>query len=323
VNNLRGIEVEIEVVDASVLECDVLALKYAQALYGLDKQIVHLLEPSEPAIRAELPPPSGFRLYPSPFHTGPRAFLVVGLPTLRNVLYDELQDFAARALASLAARAPEAKVVGLTLHGPGYGLDERYCFEAMLSGIQSAIDSGDCPAELTRIAFAELNRGRAERMRGYLANFIAAEESGPAARSSNTVFVAMPFADEFSDVYDYGIQGALHGLDLKCERIDQLSFTGDVVDEIRRRIGRSLLVVADLTTANPNVYLEVGYAWASGIDTVLVVRDAADLTFDTRTQRCLVYSSIRDLELKLKEEVRSLLLDRNDHGTTGGVSRDS
>jgi len=58
-------------------------------------------------------------------------------------------------------------------------------------------------------------------------------------------------------------------LAMLAERADLASFTGDVMDWVRERITTAQLVVADLTGANPNVYLEVGYAWGKGIPTVL------------------------------------------------------
>jgi hypothetical protein len=93
-----------------------------------------------------------------------------------------------------------------------------------------------------------------------------------------------------------------------CERADLATFTGDVIAWVKERIDSASLLVADLSTANPNVYLEVGYAWGRGIPTVLVARDTADLGFDVRGQRCLVYNnSIRKLEDFLTKELKRLL----------------
>lgn len=75
---------------------------------------------------------------------------------------------------------------------------------------------------------------------------------------------------------------------------------------VRDRIRTARLVIADLTEANPNVYLEVGYAWGCGIPTVLLVRDTKDLRFDVRTQRCLPYKRIKDLEESLTKELKDL-----------------
>jgi hypothetical protein len=55
------------------------------------------------------------------------------------------------------------------------------------------------------------------------------------------------------------------------------------------------------------VYLEVGYAWASKVPTVLRVRDVNELRFDVKGHRCLVYKTIRELETLLTSELRAAL----------------
>jgi hypothetical protein len=98
----------------------------------------------------------------------------------------------------------------------------------------------------------------------------------------------------------------VHTAGYLCERADLSAFTGDVVDWVKRRIASAELVIADLSTANANVYLEVGYARGHGVPTVLVTRDANDLMFDVKAQRCIVYKSIRNLEESLRRELRAL-----------------
>ena len=120
----------------------------------------------------------------------------------------------------------------------------------------------------------------------------------------------MPFAPEFDDHYHYGIQNAVHAAGLLCERADLAAFTGDVLSWVKRRIDSARLLIADLSTANPNVYLEVGYAWGRGVPTILVTRDVGELRFDTKGQRCLEYkNSIQTLEASLTRELRALNLD--------------
>jgi hypothetical protein len=119
----------------------------------------------------------------------------------------------------------------------------------------------------------------------------------------------MPFAPEFDDLYYYGIQGAVNRAGYLCERADLSSFTGDVMIWVRSRISSSKLIIADLTGANPNVYLEVGYAWAMQVPTVLLVEKNDDLRFDVRGQRVIEYKgSIRSLEERLRAELQSLSL---------------
>jgi hypothetical protein len=76
---------------------------------------------------------------------------------------------------------------------------------------------------------------------------------------------------------------------------------------VKSRIAGSSMVVADLSSANPNVYLEVGYAWGCSVPTVLLARESNDLQFDVRTQRCLLYKSIKNLEDILGKELQRLL----------------
>jgi hypothetical protein len=61
-----------------------------------------------------------------------------------------------------------------------------------------------------------------------------------------------------------------------------------------------------LTDANPNVYLEVGYAWGVGVPTVLLVSDPDHLKFDAKGQRSLVYKNITELKSKLRKELKQL-----------------
>ena len=85
------------------------------------------------------------------------------------------------------------------------------------------------------------------------------------------------------------------------------TFTGDVMQWVKDRISSASLIVADLTDANPNVYLEVGYAWGCGKPTVLLTKDTRQLKFDVRSQRCVLYKKIKDLEISLAKELSGLL----------------
>ena len=86
--------------------------------------------------------------------------------------------------------------------------------------------------------------------------------AGYASDAKPHVFVAMPFAGEMDDIFHYGIQGAVNGGGMLCERADLSAFTGDVMDRVKRRIATCKLVIADLSDSNPNVYLAGVYSKA-------------------------------------------------------------
>ena len=319
--------IEVLASDATTVEADVLALKYAQARYGLDAYVAQrLLESGHPQ-EIMSPKPGGFRILEGQ-GVAARHVLFVGVEPLWEFEYQQIRAFARKVLVSLAGQLPDTRRLIVTVHGPGYGLDESESFESQLAGFLDAIESSDVPEGLETITFVERNRGRADRLRRLLEKTIPAgvvdhgerswrDAAGPeaserlrAAGYSSAgkahVFVAMPFREDMEDVYHYGIQNAVKASGLLCERADLSSFTGDVMDWVRQRIKTASLVVADLTGANPNVYLEVGFAWGCGVPTVLLANDANDLKFDTRGQRCLTYTKIKDLEEKLALELNSL-----------------
>lgn len=119
-------------------------------------------------------------------------------------------------------------------------------------------------------------------------------------------FIAMPYDPELDDVYYYGIQRPVHASGLLCERVDQEVFTGDILARIRERIKSAAVVIAEMTGGNPNVYLELGYAWGVGRPTVLLAKGVEHLRFDVQGQRCLVYGKIKELEDRLGTELEAL-----------------
>ena len=117
----------------------------------------------------------------------------------------------------------------------------------------------------------------------------------------------MPFLESMEDTFHYGIQNAVNAAGFLCERADLSSFTGNIMDWVKNRISTADLIIADLSTANPNVYLEVGYAWGCGKRTVFLVTDTEELKFDVRGHRCIVYDSIMSLEKALTKELVTLM----------------
>lgn len=320
---------EILIVEGDALEisADVLVLKYAQNLYGVDALVVNRLEAAGSQVRNGLPKAGGYRLIDTMGELGSPRVLFVGVVWLRAFRYEAIRAFAKRALASLAQAMPAASHIALTLHGPGYGLDESEAFRSELAGLIDAFESRDCPDGLQRVTIVERDAGRVSRLRVQLSALLPAgsvtvanngQESrlashleplrtaGAKSQAKAHVFVAMPFAPEFDDRFHYGIQQAVNSAGYLCERADLATFTGDVVAWVKERIDSASLLVADLSTANPNVYLEVGYAWGKGIPTVLLSAEARDLRFDVKGQRCLMYKDIRALEELLTRELKNL-----------------
>ena len=214
------------------------------------------------------------------------------------------------------------------LHGPGYGLDEVEAFRSEVAGVIEAMTAQEYPKDLVRITFVERDKRRSKRLSRVLAKVFPdgniatsgrgslqtlPEDTQKALRSAGYgsgakphVFVAMPFVPEMDDIFYFGIEGPVTAASLLAERADLSTYTGDVMERVRSRIATARLVVADISTSNPNVCLEVGYAWGKGVPTVLLVKKGAERPFDLRGQRCIVYATIRDLASQLARELQGL-----------------
>jgi hypothetical protein len=116
----------------------------------------------------------------------------------------------------------------------------------------------------------------------------------------------MPFAIAMEDVYHYGIKQAIFDNGYEPIRIDQNVFTGDILEQIKQSISASIAVVVDLSGTNPNVHVELGYAWGKDIPTILLMKHGDELCFDLRGQRYLVYHTIKQLQTLLTDELARL-----------------
>lgn len=293
--------------------CDVLVLKHAQGFYGADGAVATRLSVVEPGIDGLSLPPNKYRLFSSQGTVTAEQVLFMGVVRLYQFDYGQIRSFARYALRVLLKERPGVSTVAMTMHGIGYGLDEQEAFLAQVAGVQDAYESGHVPPGLKKIIFVERNRGRAQRLKEILAERFSAPptetiEAGTVSEDKPHVFVAMPFSEEFEDVYGFGIQGPINAAGYLCERVDMAHFTGDILERIKTRIETAALVVADLTGANANVYLEVGYAWGKGRPTLLTLRGGpGDLMFDVKGHRCLFYTNISNLCKQLTAELPLIL----------------
>jgi hypothetical protein len=320
--------VEVITGDALQFVVDVLALKYAQALHGADRKVFERLSTSSRGSAPTLPKVGEFILQDTQGALAAKSVLLLGVEPLHRFHYQQIREFGRNVLHSLADAAPQTGHVALTVHGANYELNEIEAFEAEVAGLVDAIAIGDFPQALERVTVIEINPGRADRLKQTLSRLLPSSQvaidgreswrllgdipkerlrtAGYTSASKPHIFVAMPVDESMDDTFHYGIQGAVNAAGFLCERADLSSFTGDIMDWVKSRIASAQLVIADLSTANLNVYLEVGYAWGSQKSTMFLVRDPDELKFDVKSERCIVYKSIRGLEEALRKELEAL-----------------
>ena len=122
------------------------------------------------------------------------------------------------------------------------------------------------------------------------------------------VFVLMPFAAEFDDVYELGILPACQNAGAFAQRVDKQIFHERILERIYNQISKADIVVSDMSGRNENVFYETGYAHALGKPVILLTRDPNDIPFDLKDFQHIVYHGrIVDLVPKLERHVRWVL----------------
>ena len=341
-----GFEIEVVYEDAVNYPADVLAVVYPQEWTTLGRQILKGMPPSNP-LSVHPPKPGETQRFPSAGATKAETILLIGTAAPRDLTYNALRQAAHRMLAALCqsdAKMP-AEHVAVTVFGSGWGFDEVEAFRAMLLGFLDAVHDKLLPAHLKRLTVLEHRLNRANVLAEALARFwqqdartFPADNSPPGANEQPvhferqeavkvepgikepiepiasldepSVFVAMPFAPHFDDIYYYAILPSVKANNAQCIRLDKVAYTGDVIETIKVRIKDAELVVAVLDGLNPNVFLEIGYAWGVNVPTLLLISDEQleqmhdKLPFDVISQRYIRYESIRALAERLPDEIK-------------------
>lgn len=108
--------------------------------------------------------------------------------------------------------------------------------------------------------------------------------------AGDACFVMMPFAPPLGDYYAKIYKPAIEKAGLRPVRADTEIFgTGKIIDQIWSGINQAKVLVAELTTRNPNVFYELGLAHALEKPVVLVSSNESDVPFDLKHIRVIYY----------------------------------
>jgi hypothetical protein len=100
----------------------------------------------------------------------------------------------------------------------------------------------------------------------------------------------MPFALPLGNHYRLIYEPAITKAGLKPVRADDDIFaTGKIIDQVWTGINSAKVLVAELTSRNPNVFYELGIAHALHKPVVLVSATEDDVPFDVRHIRVIYY----------------------------------
>lgn len=132
------------------------------------------------------------------------------------------------------------------------------------------------------------------------------EETHPEVQRA---FVIMPFDSEFQPIFDQLIKPALENAGYEVGRADDVLDQQNVLRDIVRGIAQADLVVAELTTRNPNVMYELGLCHGLGIPAILIAQSTDEIPFDLRTYRTQIYDTNFSEVHKLTNALKDIAIE--------------
>jgi hypothetical protein len=129
------------------------------------------------------------------------------------------------------------------------------------------------------------------------------------------IFVIMPFAEPYDSLYREVITPVADDAGFEIVRVDEIHGPGISLDDIQQQIEQSHAVVAEISTHNPNVFYELGYAHALRKPAVILVRreEGTKMPFDVRSYRAIFYDDTiggkRNVERNLRQHLDAIRTD--------------
>lgn len=260
-----------------------------------------------------------------------RGIVLIGIGAGFQIHYKTIEMMCQKAIEEIAERAPGTKVIATVSHGVGFGLDQKEVFLTQILNFKSALEKHKT-LNLDKIIFNEIHAEYAIRLEEYMKAFFDKGESfvlieddkyylqlgepssfadqfAIKSKKELYAFITMPFAEEFENVYDFGIRMPVEEYQLQPIRTDKQFFSGPIIEEVKKRILESRLVIADISTSNPNVMFELGFAEGCGKSTVIICQLGKELPFDVAGMNIIYYNPhiLRELNQKISEALKKLL----------------
>lgn len=137
-----------------------------------------------------------------------------------------------------------------------------------------------------------------------------------------TCFVIQPFTDIYNKRFDDLYKPAIEAAGMTAYRVDQDSSATVLVEAIEKNIKRAAVCLADISEDNPNVWYELGFAYAAGRPVVMACSDERGKSgkrfpFDIQHRAVVTYKteSPRDFEA-FKERLTERLVAMLAQGET-------
>jgi hypothetical protein len=140
-------------------------------------------------------------------------------------------------------------------------------------------------------------------------------------------FVIQPFSPDFDRLYDQVFAPAVRDAGMEPYRVDTEPHVSVPVENIEAGIKDSDACLADISTNNPNVWYELGFAVAHGKPVVIACSDdrEGDLPFDVQHRNIMRYcrapKDLRTLRREVSERLKHVCCERRRIAYLAGIDR--
>ena len=135
-----------------------------------------------------------------------------------------------------------------------------------------------------RVASVTSSKGNEKEQKDMLKNYKEADKK---------VFIIMPFAPAFDDVWKGGIERACDAEEFGHMRVDKISLSSWITEDIVNYVNMADFVIADITGNRPNVMFELGWALAKDKKPIVIRQqdDPNQVPFDVKDIRYIPYAN--------------------------------
>jgi hypothetical protein len=125
-------------------------------------------------------------------------------------------------------------------------------------------------------------------------------------------FIVMQFTEKYNELFKEVIKPICEKYSYECIRADDFHTPTLILSDIINSISNASIIIAEITSKNPNVFYEIGYAHAVQKPTILLCdkNKVEKLPFDISGFRTLFYENTISGKTKIEENLSKYLENR-------------
>lgn len=120
-------------------------------------------------------------------------------------------------------------------------------------------------------------------------------------------FVLMEFNAPYTEIYDSLIRPTVEGEGFRCLKSDDIFATTSVIEDIWANINKASLIIAEISSNNPNVMYELGVCHTVGKNVMMLTQHPDAIPFNFRHMRAYPYVNDIPGSDDLKKNIASVI----------------